>query len=394
MSIKKIVFLILAVALMAGSAAYLLYQKNVQLSNAPSFRAKPRPVTVAQSRRADFLETHSVLAEVEPTQTSRIASRVRAEVLSIPVDEGDRVQKGDVLVELDDREIKKRMSSLKETIKQTRAEKRAKQAERNALERRVAYWKEEVERYEDLVVKQAVKESELIQYRDTLATVRGNLEATNETISSLDHRIKSLRKDLSEIQIRRGYYTLKSPYEARVTKRHVDPGDMASPGGALLTLEDISGTRLVFDLPQTDTVKYEKGDAVRFGENGEHTAKISLLHPSFKQNRLLRAEVRLPDERARQFRSGEFVPVEVIVNRYPDTVHVPRTALIDSPDGTPYVFVVKEKTLEARSVEVLADHHDRTAVNGLNEGETVVKHTYLGWTLLNSDQPVEPIRSP
>lgn len=394
MSIKNTALFIFAGAVLVGSAVYLLYQKNVELSKATSFRADPRPVTVARSRLADFVETHAVLAEVEASQTTRITSRVRAAINAIPVDEGDRVQQGDVLVELDDREVQERISALQQTIKQVRAEKRAREAERDALEQRVAYWEQEVDRYEGLVVNNSVKESELVQYRDTLANVRGNLEATRETISSLDHRINSLRDERSEARTRRGYYRLKSPYDARVAERHVDHGDMASPGGTLLTLEDISGARLAFDLPQTDHLECEVGDVVRFGADGTFTAELSLLHPSFQQNRLLRAEVRLSDEQANRFRSGEFVSAEVVVHRYPNTVHVPRTAVIESPDGSPYVFVVDDNTLEARSVEVLAHRRDRAAVNGLNEGETVVKHTYLGWTLLNSDQPVEPIRSP
>ncbi len=395
MSLKRSILLILLAVIGITSAGYLLYWKQQTLSKAPAFRDRPRPVTVEQARQGEFVQTRSYLAEVESSQNTRLTSRVRARVVHVSVDEGDRVDAGEVLVKLDRREINQRIASLGNDIEQVQAEKRAQEADLKELGQRLTYWKKEVERYEGLVEKQSVSESKLIQYRDSLSQVRGNYESMKETVDALEHRIQSLRKKRAEARTRRDYHVIKSPYDARIAKRLIDTGDMASPERDLLRLEEVSHDRLVFDLPQTDVGAVQVGSPVRFEtDETRGSAEISLLHTTYNENRMLRAEVRLPRDTSERFRSGEYVSVDVVLNTYPNAVHIPRTALIESPGGEPYVFVVQDGQLKSRSVEPLGSHRDRTAVNGLDEGETVVKHTFLGWTLLNSDQPVQPVRSP
>jgi RND family efflux transporter MFP subunit len=390
---KRILAVLGFVLILFGSALYLVQWKRNQLSEAPEYGQKPRPVTVEPSRQRTFRETRSYLAEVESSQTTRISPRVQATVDTIHVDENDRVHGGETLIELDRRAINQRIDSLKETIEQVQSEKRAQKAERTSLKNKRNYWQKEVRRFERLAREGLAPEAELDKRQETLSEVRGNFRAAQQTVQSLNHRVESLREQLSEQKTRRSYYTIESPYDARITERLVDPGTVAKPGAALLVLEDIAGARLVFEIPQNEENEIRAGRTVRFRKNKHpDTATITLVHPALNENRMLRAEVGLPETVTGGFRSGEYVPIEVVVDRYPDAVVVPRTALIESPEDRPYVYLVEDQKLVARTVDPIGHSADHVAVTGLSAGKSVVKHTYLGWTLLNSGDTVKPVQ--
>jgi len=69
---------------------------------------------------------------------------------------------------------------------------------------------------------------------------------------------------------------------------------------------------------------------------------------------------------------------------------VPASSLIESPQGEPHVFVVRNGKLEHPVVTVLGRHQDKVAITGIEAGEPVVTSTFLGWANLAGAMNVEP----
>ena len=66
------------------------------------------PVVVTPLKKGEVTETLSVSGPVQGTDSVEVVSNLHAEILDLPVKEGDKVEKGQLLATLDDKDAKKR----------------------------------------------------------------------------------------------------------------------------------------------------------------------------------------------------------------------------------------------------------------------------------------------
>lgn len=384
---------IIVIICLLGGAMLLVKQKKKELGQTPAYGVKPRPVTVAVAEKGDLALEKEYLAVVEPFNEARVSARVTAAVENIRVDEGDRVKAGAVLAELDAKEIEHAVDALSSRIEQAEAELAGSRATVKALEKSHDYWQAEKKRALTLAEKGAIAESDAEQTAEKAADIRGKLTAAREKSVALEKQIEALKKQKDELLTRRGYYTLKSPFDGIVTGRLADPGDMAAPSKTLFTVQDPSGVKIAFDVPQKDLPEVHKGLTAAFTVNGGmQKAEIRLMEPALDKAKMIRAEI-WPDRSAADgLNPGAYLPVTVMVEQLTDVILLPASALIDGPQGKTHVFTVKDKTLSAKPVQLLGRAADRAAVRGIDAETQVVKNTYLGWATLSSGQKVEVVQ--
>ena len=391
-SFPRIAVIVLLLVLLIAGALFLIKQKQKQLSQAPEYGNKPRVVSVARAEKDDLLQKKDYLAVVRPGREANVSTRVSAEIEEVRVDEGDRVESGDILLQLDAEEVEYKLESIRSSIQGARADLSGNRATVKSLQSSYKYWKAEKKRNQELAEKGAVSRSEAERIADKAAEVRGKLRAAREKTNSLRNKIASLRAQKKEVESSLDYYRIKSPYNGVVSDRLVDQGDLASPSKPLLKIEDRRVLKLVFDIPQEDLDQVVQGQDVLFTVNGEkQRSELSLVHPSLDQSRMKRAEVWLQKELRKDLSSGAYLPVSVVVSKHRGTVLVPRSALIPSPQGKEHVFAVEDGRLRARPVEVLGQSEDRIAVEGIEPKSRVVKSSFLGWDRLSSGEKVEVV---
>jgi RND family efflux transporter MFP subunit len=393
---KKWVRIVIAAAVvvaLVAAALLLVYLKKRNLARAPRYGLDPRRVTVVMARKGELVDRADYLAVVEPVATANVRSRVTARIEKVLVDEGDRVKAGDQLVKLDSNEVEHRIDTIRAQVDQAQADLAGNKAVVRALEKSYDYWKSELKRDRDLADKGFVTDAQAQKTREKAAEVRGRLESARQKSRAIRHRIEGLRGQLQELGAQLGYHVIKSPYDGVLTERHVDSGDLASPTVPLVRLADKSALKLTFDVPQADLPSVREGLAVQFVREGKvRRADITVMHPSFNEARMRRAEAWLRGDARAGLSIGAYVPVSVVLRRMEGVVLVPRSSVIDSPTGKPYAFVVVDDRLEPREVEPLGYSGDEVAVLGLDEGEEVVENTFLGWARLSSGEKVEPVR--
>ena len=390
----RIVIILLIVATLVGAGYYLVRRGRRQLAEAPEYRLEPRPVTVAETKEGTMTVTRDYLAVVEAAQKVDLAPRVTARVEDIVVDEGDRVKQDEVLVKLDAEEVRHRLDSLESNIQQAKAERAAQQATIVSLESSAAYWRKEKQRDARLAEQDAIPGSQAEKTADRATEVTANLRAARRNLEAVRHRITSLQQQRNELETKLDYYTLQSPTDGVVARRMVDPGDLASMGRPVLQIEARESLRLTFAVPQTDLPAVREDLAVTYSTGGENrSTPLTLMYPTLNEARMMRAEAWLSaEEKQAGLTPGAYVPVSVVLERREGITMVPRSGLIESPDGGEYVFAVSDGRLEARPVEVMGHADDRVGVSGIDPGTTVVKNTYLGWAQLASGEKVEVVR--
>jgi RND family efflux transporter MFP subunit len=240
-----------------------------------------------------------------------------------------------------------------------------------SLSKTYAYWEREALRDNTLAEKGAIPGSQAEGTSDKANEVKGRLAVAETQLS---------------------YYTIRSPSDGIVSRRMVDPGDIAVPGKTLMVIEERSHLKLGFDIPQQDLQQVREGLEVIYSVAGkERTAVLSHLFPSLDAARMLRAEVLL-EGTAAGLSSGAYVPLQVMLGNSKNVTLVPAASLVESPDRNPHVFIVQNGHLVARPVTILGTSNDDVAVEGVQADEQVVLSTFLGWAQLASGQMVEAVK--
>lgn len=390
----RAVTILVTIGALVAAGTLLVRHRQAALAAAPRYGLDPVPVRTELTRVGDPEVTRDYLAVVEPARKATLASRLTAVVKEVRVREGDFVETGQMLAILDDQETREAIRGVESQIAQAEAELAANEATVTALRSSMNHLQREARRLEQLLAVDAASEWETETMRDRASDATGQFEAGRHRSQALAHQIASLRHRLAELETRSSYSAITSPYDGVVSIRHVDPGDLAMPGRALLEIEDRAALRLAFDIPQQDVRHVRAGMTLRYAITADdrRQAQITRLHPSLNHARMLRAEAALSEQEAGGLESGTYVPITIILDRLEGITLAPASAVVASPQRESHVFVVREGRLEAIPVQVMAHEGDQVALAGIEAGQEVVVSTFLGWTTLSSNLAVEMLR--
>jgi len=388
------IFLPIAVVVgILAVAVILVTQKKKELNQVSEYGSKPMPVTAVKAEKGDFYRKKDYLGVVEPAREAEVSTKISAKVEAVHVDEGDRVNSGELLIELDSAEIHHKLASIQAKIREAKANLAGNKATVRSLENSYQYWKAEKERSQNLLQKDAISTSEAQRVADKAAEVKGKLLAARKKNTAIKERISSLKKQIKEVRAKLDYYSISSQYNGTVSERWVDPGDLASPSKPLLKVEDRKALKISFDIPQEDLSEISQGQDVVFSLQGEEKrAKLSLVYPSLNPARMKTAEVWLGGKEKQGLIPGAYLPVSVIVQEFQGVTMVSRSALIPSPRGKKHVFAVRNKHLHAEPVKVLGTSGDKVAVDGISPKTLLIRNTFMGWNSLSTGEKVEVIR--
>ena len=204
-----IVGLLLMIMWMAG--AFNDKIEPGEISVGTSYTGETYTIASALSQQQE-----DVPATVRSKQTTSVAARILAPIKAIHVKAGDTVKKGDLLIELDNRNNRANVAQSKANINSIRAN--LSQAESHYKRTKNLYSKESV--------------------------TKAQLEQASASYRSLKAQLASAKQQLTSSKTTSSYSQIKAHFAARVIDRFAEPGDLASPGVKLLTLYDPNSLRI------------------------------------------------------------------------------------------------------------------------------------------------------
>lgn len=217
---------------------------------------KARKVPVARkSISADTITARSMTLPfyrefsgmVVPKVEVRLAAKAPGYVKEVLVREGRRVETGQVLIRLDEKDLHWQVEGLKK-------KKTALEEERKGLLQDFYYAKANYERIERLFNDEAATRDEYDRAKAAFLGGKARLAAYDARIHGVSARINALRNELT-------YRIIKSPVTGWVVRRHVDPGTFVGPGAPLLELASVAhGFRFVAHVPESMLDKVRAGD--------------------------------------------------------------------------------------------------------------------------------------
>ena len=178
----------------------------------PTQRIESRPLSVSQPAEAT----------IEAVRQVTLAAQVQGRIVALAADAGDRVRQGDVLVRIDAAEAAQAVAGAQAGVAQ---------AEANRIKARGDF-----ERTRSLFERKYVSQSALDQARAAL--------------DAADAQVRSAQAGRGQAATAETYTRIEAPMSGLVAARHVEAGDMAQPGRALLTVYDPAALRAVVDVSQ------------------------------------------------------------------------------------------------------------------------------------------------
>ncbi|MCD6586846.1 MAG: efflux RND transporter periplasmic adaptor subunit [Desulfobacteraceae bacterium] len=385
--LRILVIVIVIIVLVAGAVALIKKKKN-KLANAPVYGLSPTIVHVAEAKAGDLDIDLSYLAVVESFQKADISSRVAASVVSVAVNEGDRVNAGDLLVSLNAKDLFADIDSISAQIAQTEAELAANHSTAVALGKSAKFWDREAGRDMALAEDGAIAEAQAEATVNRADEIAGQRDAANRKSTAISRTVDVLVHKKIQLEAQLDYYQLVAPFNGVVTRRMVDPGSLASSGKPLITVEEKDRLILAFDVPQPDLARIVKGLPVFFSMDGQtKTASLSHMYPSLKESRMLRAEVFIEGPDTSALIIGEYVPVTIRIKNIKDKILLPAECIVLGEN--PYVYLVQEGHIRHHAITILGNNGKITAIDGIDPGSQVVVNTFLGWARLADGMPVE-----
>ncbi len=186
---------------------------------------------------------------VEAKGELTLASKVAGYVKRVTVEEGQKVEKGQLLLTLDDRDIRARIKALNNAA-------RALERQKGATASRLAYARANFRRYSQLLKEEAVT-------REEFDRVRSQYQALVEEERALEYRIRETQAQAQALAQTLRYTVIKAPYKGVVTSRMVDPGTYVSPGTPLLRLVSTgSGYWFVAQVDEAYLARLKPGEEV------------------------------------------------------------------------------------------------------------------------------------
>lgn len=220
--------------------------------------------------KKDNPDDSTVWGQADATEIS-INTKIPGRLVDLYVQEGVRVHKGDVLAQIDAREVSAMNAAAKAKISAAKAARLQAGANLDQARRDLA-------RYEELYRAGAISRSmyENLQSKcDILAAAceqaEANVEASTEAFNQ------------SAVNV--GETVITAPFDGIVTTKYVDAGAMVSTGMPIVGLQDPSKNWVNFKVKETDLDKYKLNSEVTlYGRNKDLQVKGTIVDISQKPN--------------------------------------------------------------------------------------------------------------
>jgi membrane fusion protein (multidrug efflux system) len=364
---------IAAAALLALAAAFLAGYLPRRMARAkltaatPAAAVAPR-VSVAKAVAVDAGRMLTLPAALAPNQQTLVYARASGYVNRWLVDIGDRVKKGQLLVQLDTPELDKQLAQARAALSQTVAAVAQAQANRN-------YAYITAKREAQLFAKSLISAQENDQAQTQAAVWDANVKAAKANVAAQRATVGQLEQLVS-------FGKVYAPYDGTITRRLVDLGTLVNAGAGTnaVALFEIAATdpmQSYVDVPQVFApsvrVSAEAKVAVRnFPDRvfkGRVTRTAGALDPA---SRTLRTEIDIPNASG-ELLAGMFVQVSLDVAVSHAVIRVPSSALISDSRGVHVAVVDGSGKVHLVAVTPGLDNGNTIElVAGLSGGEQVI----------------------
>jgi membrane fusion protein, multidrug efflux system len=319
----------------------------------------PVTLTVAAAQKGDIGVYRDAIGTVTPVYTASIYNQVTGVITQVHYREGQTVQKGDPLVDIDPRQFQAQVESAEGALAR----------DTNILSQA----KMDLDRYQKAWARKAVAKQQLDDQEKIVAQNEGLVKSDQGTL------------DFDKVQL--SYCHIVAPFTGRVGLRLVDPGNLVQSSGStvLAVVTQVQPITVVFTLAQDylPDVFAQKGRGVGLSVDAfdrEQTKKLGSGKLLALDNQIdtttgtvkLRA---IFDNRNQALFPNQFVNTRLLVSTEHGVTLIP-TATIQHNGQVSFVYVITNGVAKIKNVKAGVSDHGVTAVEGINPGDQIATSSF------------------
>jgi HlyD family secretion protein len=385
--------------------------------NATGNRGGEQSVRISTVDRRDLIATVTASGQIEPKRSVDISADITGRIIEIPVEEGDWVRRGDLVLRIDPSQYEAGVARARALL--ASAEASALQSRANRDQARRAWERAQQLREQDpnLVSDEQLEQAET------------SYEVAEAVATSSEHQVAQARATLQEAQEQLAKTVLRAPMDGEVTRVAVEEGEVAVPGtfsretGLLMTISDLSIIQVAVRVDETDVVRLHMSDSAEVTidafPDSTYTGRVTKISKSAVLAAAAQAggttqavdydvEVTLDNPPA-GIRPDLSATARIVTATRDSALSIPIIALTvrkhepistelapqDTAGGseeTEGVFVVREGTAEFRPVRVgIAGEEYFEVLDGLTQDDSIVSGPYQTIRDLEEGASVKPL---
>lgn len=208
-------------------------------------------VTFGKVEALDLTSKVSSSGQIDAKRKVDLSAHVMGQIVNLAVREGDVVKKGDVLLQIDQKQLAASAAGAEASM-------RALFSDRDAARANLAEAERNLERARKNYDEKIIPLAEFERVRTTVTAARASVNAFEERISQSRSNLAAARDTLSKT-------TIRAPMAGIVTALPVEEGEVAvigtmnNPGTILLTIADMSVVEAVMEVDETDIPNVKVG---------------------------------------------------------------------------------------------------------------------------------------
>jgi multidrug efflux pump subunit AcrA (membrane-fusion protein) len=370
-------------------------------SSGPKDTEQPVPVQIVPVSQATLEQTVAANAVLFPIAQSALVPKISAPVKTFYVNRGSHVRAGQLLAELENRDLAAAAQENRGAFDQAQAtyatataadipqELQKAQLDAQAAKESFAAAQKVYDSRRQLFEQGALPRKELDQAGVDLTNARNQYEIAQKRLESLNaigaqQAQKSAKGQLESAQgkyqgaeAQLSYSQIRSPIHGVVTDRPLYPGEMASAGTPLLTVMDISQVVARAHIPQQGAALLKVGDPAEVtvaGFDNPFRGKVTIVSPALDPGSTtveVWVTLKNPGER---LKPGTSVQVSAVARSIKDALTIPAVALLTAQDGTTSVMLAgNDGRAHQKQVKTGVRENDQVQiVEGLHAGDRVV----------------------
>jgi RND family efflux transporter MFP subunit len=312
----------------------------------PAAQASPAPRTAVAEIR-DIALTTSAEAVVEAVRQSTVSAQIAGRIVALNFDVGDYVKRGEVIARIDERAVAQAAEASEAQVREARA----------ALANARANYERSRQLFAQKFISQAA------------------LDQAESAYKAAQARVSALLAGAGAAATERSFATLVAPYSGVVSARHVELGEMATPGRPIMTGFDPSTLRVVATVPQAQVAAIRANGKARIevpslGRWVEVKA-MTIVPAADPRTHTTRIRLELPED-VRGVVPGVYARAHFVVGSAPRLL-VPRAAVVRRSEVTAVYVVGEDNRARLRQVRLgeAGDAQSVEVLAGLRPGERV-----------------------
>jgi RND family efflux transporter MFP subunit len=385
---KFVAILVIVGILLAAGVAYGVLKRQTHdralASTADDDAVRAPVVNVGRVTQAGAKSTIELPGDLVARVETPMYARVDGYLKRRPVDIGDRVKKGDLLVEIDTPDLDAQIAQSQATLAQSQATLQQLNAALAVAKSNAKLADLTAERYKSLLAKDAIAKQDYDDRSAQAEVAAANVKQAEENINAAKSTIAANAANVQRMKELKVYTKLLAPFDGIVTYRsdRSDPGTLISAGNTtqsreLIKISQIDTLRIFVNVPQSYSTLIHDGETADLIVD-EYPGRTFPAHVRGTTNAVDPATrsmlaVLLVDNPKGELLPGMYAKVRFALPHTVSVLMLPADALVLKTDGPQAAVVGLDHKVHFHKLVLGRDFGAQLEVNsGLEEGDAVI----------------------